>query len=145
MTGNQTGPGHSAPWYLWAVGGVAILWNGFGTLLWAGTSFMPDTFLDGLPATHRDYVSALPVWATLTWGLGVLGGVAGSILLLMRNRLAVPVFVLSLLAAAANTLVYFTNPPPDGFFNVPLQLFINGFAIYLIWFAHSMKRRGVLG
>ncbi len=73
-----------------------------------------------------------------------LSGVAGSVLLLMRNRLAVPAFALSLFGAASNTMVYFTNPPPDGFFNLPLTLFIIGFAIFLLWFAHLMKRRGVL-
>ena len=144
MSHNQTGPGLAVPWYLWVVGGLAILWNGFGTVLWGGTSFMPDTFLDGLPAAHRDYVSGLPIWSTLTWGLGVVGGVVGSILLLIRNRLAVPAFALSLFGAAANTMVYVTNSPPDGFFNLPLQVFINGFAVFLLWFAHLMQRRGVL-
>ena len=144
MPDNLTGHGRAAPWYLWAVGGLAVLWNGIGTFLWGGTSFMPDTFLDGLPAAHREYVSGLPVWSTLTWGLGVLGGVAGSILLLLRSRLAVPAFALSLFGAAANQLVYFTNPPPAGFFDLPLTLFIIGFAVFLLWFAQIMKRRGVL-
>lgn len=72
-------------------------------------------------------------------------GFAGSVLLLMRNRLAVPAFALSLFGAASNTMVYFTNPPPDGFFNLPLTLFIIGFAIFLLWFTHLMKRRGVIG
>jgi hypothetical protein len=140
MPDNQKGS--LTPWYLWAVGGLAILWNGLGTVLWGGTTFMPDTFLDGMPAAHRAYVSSLPSWSALTWGLGVLGGVAGSILLLLRNRLAVPVFALSLCGAVVNMMVYVTNPPPDGFFNLPLTLFIIGFALFLLWFAHSMKRRG---
>jgi len=144
MTDNQTGPGRAAPWYLWAVGALAILWNGYGVFLWGGTSFMPDTFLDGLPAADRDYVSGLPGWSTLTWGLGVLGGAVGSILLLLRNRLAALAFAFSLFGAIANMMVYVTNPPPDGFFNPPLTLFIIGFALFLLWFAHLMKRRGVL-
>ena len=41
-------------------------------------------------------------------------------------------------------MVYFTNPPPDGFFNLPLTLFIIGFALFLFWFALFIKRRGVL-
>lgn len=144
MPPNQTGRGRAAPWYLWAVVGLAFLWNGLGTVLWGGTSFMSDAFLEGLPAAHREYVQGLPIWSTLTWGLGVLGGVVGAILLLMRNRMAVPAFALSLFGAVANTMVYFTNPPPDGFFDLPLTLFIIGFALFLVWFAHFMKRRGVL-
>ena len=144
MPDDRTGRGRAAPWYLWAVGGLAILWNGIGTVLWGGTSFMPDTFLDGLPAAHRDYVAGLPVWSTLTWGLGVVGGLVGAILLLLRNRLAVPAFALSLIGAVANTMVYVVHPPPAGFLDPPLTLFIIGFALFLFWFAHLMKRRDVL-
>ena len=144
MPDTQTGQGRDAPWYLWAVGGLAILWNSYGTMLWGGTTFMPDTFLDGFPAAYREYVGGLPLWSSLTWGLGVLGGGVGSILLLLRNRLAVPAFALSLFGAVANPMVYFTNPPPDGFFSLPLTLFIIGFALFLVWFATFMRRRGVL-
>jgi hypothetical protein len=144
MPDTRTGQGQVAPWTLWAVGGLALLWNGFGTLLWGGTTFLPDQFLDGMPAAHRAYVSGLPLWATLTWGLGVVGGAIGSILLLLRSRLAVPAFALSLFGAVANTMVYLAHPPPAGFFNPPLTLFIIGFALFLFWFAHVLKRRGVL-
>jgi hypothetical protein len=140
---DQRGQGR-APWYLWVVGGLAVLWNGFGTLSWAGTTFMPDTFLNGLPADQRDYVSGLPLWSTLTWGLGVLGGVVGSVLLLLRKSLAVPAFAASLVGALTNSMVYFTDPPPQGFFNLPLTSFIVGFALFLSCFALFMKRRGVL-
>lgn len=144
MTDDRAGQGATAPWYLWAAGALAILWNGFGTFLWAGSTFMPDSFLEQLPAGHREYVLGLPFWSTLTWGLGVLGGLAGSILLLMRSPLAIRAFALSLFGAVANTMVYLTNPPPAGFFNLPLTSFIIGFALFLLWFARSMKRRGVL-
>jgi hypothetical protein len=144
MAGQAFGSARAAPWSLWVVGGLAVLWNGIGTILWAGTSFMPDMFLEGLPAAHRDYVSALPAWSTLTWALGVLGGTVASVLLLLRNGLAVPAFALSLFGAAANTTVYLTNPPPDGFFNPPLTVFILGFATFLVWFARRMQARGVL-
>ncbi|MEE9454900.1 MAG: hypothetical protein V3V13_11030 [Paracoccaceae bacterium] len=144
MTDTQSGPHHTIPWYLWVVAIIALLWNGFGVILWGGTSFMPNMFLDGFPPEHRAYTSTLPVWSTLTWGLGVLAGALGSLLLLLRKSLAVLIFALSLFGAATNTIVYITNPPPAGFFNLPLTLFIVGFALFLLWFAHLMKRRGVL-
>jgi len=144
MADSEPGQARRVPWHLWAIGALAILWNGFGTVLWGGTTFMPDTFLAGVPATQREYVSGLPLWSSLTWGLGVVGGVVGSILLLLRNRLAVPVFGLSLVGAVTNTMVYLTNPPPDGFFNLPLTLFIIGFALFLFWFARFSRARGVL-
>ena len=144
MTNDRIVEGRRAHWSLWVVGGLAVIWNGIGTILWGGTSFMPDAFLDGLPADHREYVDGLPLWSTLTWGLGVLGGVVGSILLLLRSPLAVPAFALSLFGALANTLVYVTNPPPQNFFNLPLTLFIIGCAAFLLWFAWFTKRREAL-
>lgn len=144
MAEQRSGRNGKTPWYLWVVGAVAIAWNGFGTFLWGGTSFMPDTFLVGLPPAHRDYVALLPAWSSLTWGLGVVGGAIGAILLLLRHRLAVPAFALSLIGAVTNTLVYLTNPPPPGFFSLPLTIFIIGFALFLLWFAQAMRRRQVL-
>jgi hypothetical protein len=144
MPSNQFRQRPIAPWYLWAIGLLALLWNGFGVILWAGTSFMPDTFLKDLPVAHREYVSGLPLWSTITWGLGVLGGTVGAILLLLRHPLAVPAFGLSLVGAVTNTMVYVTNPPPDGFFNLSLTVFIIGVAVVQLWFARRMKQRVVL-
>ena len=144
MTDDRAAGGAAAPWYLWAVGIAALLWNGFGTFLWAGTTFSPDAFVADLSAAHRDYVLGLPAWSSFTWGLGVLGGLGGSVLLLLRNRLAVPAFALSVLGAVINSLVYVTNPPPAGFFNPALTAFIIGFALFLLWFAQAMKRRGII-
>jgi len=134
-----------APKSLWAIGLIALLWNGLGIFLWAGTTFPPDRFLEGMPQAHRDYINSLPLWSTITWGLGVVGGAAGAILLLLRNRLAVPAFALSLLGAVSNTMVYVTHPPPAGFFNPSLTAFIIGYALLQLWFARKMKQRGVIG
>jgi hypothetical protein len=143
MTDTPAGS-RQTPWHLWLVGGLALVWNGSGVLLWGGTTFTPDTFLTDLPTDHRAYVNSLPLWSTLTWGLGVLGGASGSILLLLRHRMAVPAFALSLFGAAANTMVYATNTPPAGFFNPGLTVFINLFALFQLWYAHDLKRRRML-
>lgn len=144
MTEMESGRRSGSLWALWAVGGLALLWNGFGVVLWGGTALMPDAFLDGLPAAHRDYVSGLPLWSMAAWGLGVVGGTVGAVLLLTRRRAAVAAFALSLLGAAANMAVYLTNPPPPGFLNPALQIFIIGFALFLLWFAVRMKRLGAV-
>ena len=140
----EIGGGDKAPWFLWAIGGVAVAWNGLGTFLWSSSTFMPEVALTNLPAAHLEYFNSLPSWVTYTWGLGVLAGVVGTLLLLLRNGLAVPVLALSLAGAIANQGAYITNPPPEGFFNLPLTVFIIGFAMFLLWFANHMKQNGVL-
>jgi hypothetical protein len=133
-----------APWYLWVIGVLALLWNGLGIVLWSGTTFAPEQFLQGLPPSHRDYVTSLPGWSNLTWGVGVVSGTVGSLLLLLRQRWAVPAFGASLFGAIANTTVYVLHPAPEGFLNLPLTVFIIGLAALLLWFAWWMQRRGVL-
>ena len=136
--------GRRTPWYFWAFGVFALLWNCFGVFLWGGTTFQPETFLKDELAVRREYVMGLPMWSSLTWGLGVLGGAIGSLLLLLRNRLAVPAFAVSLFGAVVNQLVYVTNPPPPGFFNPGLTIFIIAFAAISLWFAQWAKKRGIL-
>lgn len=134
----------SAPWYLWAVGIVGLLWNGMGVVLWGGTTFQPETFLAGSPEEQRVYVASLPGWSAITWGLGVLGGFAGCVMLLLRKELAVPLFTASLFGAVVNQLVYMTNPPPPGFFNSWLTGFIIGFASLSLWVGRRCRDRGVI-
>ena len=71
-------------------------------------SMMPTIDADKM----MDYINGFPLWASAGWGLGVWGGVLGSILLLLRNKLAVPVFDLSLLGPISG-LGYQLRHPAD--------------------------------
>ena len=144
MTDDQVDSRGNRPWLLWVVGTVSLLWNGLGTILWSGTSFMPDTFLDGQPIAYQEYVSTLPVWTVVSWGLGVVAGLAGSVLLLVHQKTAISVFGLSLFGAAVNQAAYITNPPPADFVNLPLVVFIIGFAAFMLVFAWLMERRAII-
>ena len=144
VTDGQVDSRGNRPWLLWVVGTVSLLWNGLGTILWSGTSFMPDTFLDGQPIAYQEYVSTLPVWTVVSWGLGVVAGLAGSVLLLVRQKTAISVFGLSLFGAAVNQAAYITNPPPADFVNLPLVVFIIGFAAFMLVFAWLMERRAII-
>ena len=105
---------------------------------------MPDTFLDGQPIAYQEYVSTLPVWTVVSWGLGVVAGLAGSVLLLVHQKTAISVFGLSLFGAAVNQAAYITNPPPADFVNLPLVVFIIGFAAFMLVFAWLMERRAII-
>ena len=54
---------------------------------------------DSDPEAMLAWVDGFPFYAQFGWGLGVWMGLLGSVLLLMRNRWAVPVLGLSLLGA----------------------------------------------
>ena len=138
-----------APWHLWVVGIVSLLWNAIGAYDYTMTNLRNQAYLDsmGYPAEGIAYLEAFPIWAHTGWALGVWGAILGSILLLMRSRHAVWAFVASIVGIALTT-VYEAEAdlPPElaelqpGWF--PFLLW--GIALFLLWYAWSMKSKGVL-
>ena len=139
------------PWHLWAVGGISLLWNAFGGYDFIMTTTQGESYMraSGFDQSMIDYFMAMPGWMYVPWVLGVWGAVAGSILLLMRNRLAVWAFALSLLGAVVS-LIYgqFMNPmpelPPAMAMMKYMPYVITVIAAFLAWYAWTMSKRGVL-
>jgi len=94
----------ATPWHLWAVGVISLLWNAFGGYDFVMSVTQGETYwrASGMTDAMVAYYNAMPTWMYVPWVLGVWGAVAGSILLLMRNRLAAPAFALSLLGAVVS-------------------------------------------
>jgi hypothetical protein len=84
-----------------ALGGVA--WNLFGTVQFAGsvTATADSLVASGLTPEQAAVMTGYPTWMTLAFALGVAGGLAGSVLLLLRRPLAQPVLAASLGAYVA--------------------------------------------
>ncbi len=79
-----------------ALGGIA--WNLFGLVQFAGTVTATEASMlaAGLTSAQAAIMAGLPAWMTLAFAIGVLGGLAGSVLLLLRHPLARPVLAASL-------------------------------------------------
>jgi hypothetical protein len=145
--------GAKAPAHLWIVGGLAVLWNGFGAYDYYMTRTKGAAYIESMMPTidgaaMMAYVDAMPIYASLGWGLGVWGGLVGSILLLMRNKLAVPAFILSLLGAVVGLGYQLIRPPAipamhEGF-NGVIPYVIIAIAAVLFLYARSLKAKGVL-
>ena len=138
-----------APWHLWVVGIVTLLWNGFGANDYTQTQLRNMDYLNsmGYPQAGIDYLDQFPAWAEAGWALGVWGAVMGSVLLLLRSRFAVWSFVISLIGIALTTVYEAGADMPaelaemqPGWF--PILLW--GLAIFQLWYAWSMKKKGVL-
>src|SRR3954451_9984273 len=87
------------PLHLWIVGLFPVLWNGYACYEYLMTNLKNEAFLAHVPADQLAYMNGLPAWLTAFWAVGVWGGLAGGILLLMRSRHAVLAFGLSLIGA----------------------------------------------
>ena len=151
MENNRSGA--SAPMHLWIVGLLALLWNGFGCLDYFMTRTRGAAWIEQMMHTDQGaaimaYIDSFPVWASFGWGLGVWMGLAGSVLLLMRHRLAVPAFALSLIGAVLGMAYQPTNPPGipelEGGINAIMPYVIIALALALFLYARAQRARGVL-
>lgn len=144
----------SAPWHLWVVGVVSLLWNGFGGYDYTMTQLRDRDYMAsmvepfGMTADSAlAYYDSFPLWADAFWALGVWGSVAGSVLLLLRSRYAFHAFVASLVGLIGGMFYQFTNPMP-GLSDMTIPLVFTGviFAAValLIWYSKAMTARGVL-
>ncbi|WP_439528413.1 hypothetical protein [Pannonibacter sp.] len=84
-----------------ALGGIA--WNIFGAIQFAGSVNATEASLiaSGLTADQAAVMTGYPAWMTAAFAVGVFGGLAGSILLLLRRSAAAQVLLVSLLAYVA--------------------------------------------
>lgn len=140
-----------APWHLWLVGALALLWNGFGAFDFTMTLTRGADYLRsvGMSDAIIQYFTTLPSWLYVPWGLGVWAGVLGSLYLLMRKRSAVGNYILSLMGAVGSNIVtQLLYPPPQG--AVPqgavdyMPFVIMAIAVLLLLYAFWMMRRTVL-
>jgi hypothetical protein len=137
-----------APWHLWAVGVLAVLWNGFGCFDYAMSQLQGADYMRSVGMTDAQigHLLAAPAWMDAVWAIGVWGGAVGAILLLMKNKLAVPVFVASLAAYVLSLVyAYVIAPTPEaGAGMMIMQAVIFVFCVFFVWYASQAKRRGLL-
>ncbi len=138
-----------APWHLWIVGVVSLLWNSAGGLDFVMTQTRNATYMKSFTTAQLEFFYGFPVWVVGAWAIGVGGGVFGSVLLLFRRGLAVPFFVASVLGMILTDLYDFVLT--DGLKIMgggakPLILsgliFVIG--VRLLIYARAQRRRGVL-
>ena len=136
------------PWHLWAVGGLGLLWNGFGGFDCMMSLTQGETYLRNFGMTEPQiaYFNAMPAWAYAVWALGVGSAFAGSVLLLLRSRWAVHAFALSLVGLVLSALytTVLSNGSEVMAETMPMQIVVWIGALAFAGYAWMMAKRGVL-
>lgn len=136
------------PWHFWAVGVFALMWNGFGCYDYYMTNTSGDEYMRnmGMEADQIAYFLGKPAWLTAIWAIGVWGGLLGAILLLIRNKWAVEVFIVSFLAYVVSLIdAYFLDPMEGGAGDMAgMQALIFILCVFFIWYAKRARKNGLL-
>lgn len=69
---------------------LGAAWNMFGVVQFSGQALASPAMLmdDGMTQAQATLYAGLPIWMTVAFGIGVFGGLAGSLLLIAAKRLA---------------------------------------------------------
>lgn len=142
-----------APAHIWIVGLLGTLWNGFGAYDYLMTRMRNTDYLAGMmpqvdPQAVLAWVDGFPVYAQIGWALGVWGGLAGSLLLLLKSRMAIWAFALSLIGAVLGLGYQIIAAPPlpgvEGPMVELMPYVIILVAAALFLYAYAMAKKGVL-
>lgn len=145
----MNGLARKTPWHLWVVGVISLLWNAIGAWDYTQTRLRNMDYLEsmGFNEEAMAYIDSFPLWADIAWALGVWGALAGSVLLLLRNRFATLAFALSFLGAIASNVYPFMSDPPAIMQSLMAKVFalvIVVIAAALLWYSRKQAKAGVL-
>ncbi len=141
-------PVQSPPKSFYVVAGTALVWNLIGLMMYvAQVSAGPDALAE-LPPAERALYENVPVWATSAFAIAVNAGVVASILLILRKSLAVPIFIVSLIAVFVQMFHYFGMTDALAILGPvsllgPLLVILIG--AVLIWYSRDAQQKGWLG
>tara|TARA_R110002050_G_scaffold210943_2_gene347069 strand:+ start:406 stop:840 length:435 start_codon:yes stop_codon:yes gene_type:complete len=83
----------------WIIAVLALLWNLIGVYFWALEYFlMTEEMKATIPPEQLELMNSAPSWNMIVYGIAVITGLLASIFLLMRKKLAVSLFAISLIA-----------------------------------------------
>ena len=138
-----------APWHIWLVGLIALLFNSVGVFdfvmsMLQGAKYQASA---GMTPDQIAHYQQMPSWMMVVWAVGVFGAFLASILLLLRRKQALPVFIVSLAAFLVSLL--YTYVLTNGGAVMGRQMAITsaviaGLLVFFSWYSRNMAQRGVL-
>ncbi|MGB5738693.1 MAG: hypothetical protein WBM54_05050 [Woeseia sp.] len=131
----------------WIISIVALLWNLLGVMAYMMHVSMTAEDFAAMSDAERALYTGAPAWVTGAYAIAVFGGVLGCIALLLRKSFAVPVFAISLIAILAQmgySLLLTDVITVMGAGSVVMPLVVIAIGVYLLMYANSAKKRGVL-
>lgn len=126
---------------------VALLWNLFGLFSFYTNVTATPAVIASWPEAQQQIAAATPRWVFVAFAIATIGGVLGSLGLLLGKRWAVPVLLLSLLAIVVQFgSIYATTPTwaLTGVGGAILPLCIALFGLFLWSYAGKAAARGWL-
>jgi len=139
---------NKAPWWFWLVSILFLLLNLVACWgYWSEMTMSDEAYLEAYGAVMNNLRGETPWWSISGYAIGVWGGLAGSILLLLRKKLCLPFFYASFIGAIVGWSWYIIDIRFRDAMGTPGWVFMILIwleCIFIIWFARKMLVKGIL-
>jgi len=131
----------------WIIGIIALIWNLMGVFAYITQVNMTPEIIAALPEAEQALYENVPAWVMGVFAIAVFGGSLGCILLLLRKKIATPVFIISLIGIIAQMVYNFGMSKaaevygPVGMVMPAMVVLI---AIFLVWYSKQATAKGWL-
>jgi hypothetical protein len=137
------------PWHLVPVALLATLWHAGGALDYLLTQIDYEPYTSQVPPEWLAWFGEMPLWVTAAWAIGVWVGLAGAVMLLMREHWAPLLLFIAFAAVTAATvwLTLLADPPMQVAVGMEFTWVMIGASLLalLLWlYARWMRRKGVI-
>ena len=138
----------SPKWHFWLIAVLALLWCAMGCFDYIMTETHNASYMSQFSKEQLDFFYSIPAWSIAFWAIAVWGGLIGSLLLLMRRRLSVPIYLISLIGTLVSMLQMYVLSDGmkymgDGM-NMLFTVAIIAISIFLYFYARRCGRVGIL-
>ncbi len=137
------------PWHFWLIAILSLLWNAMGAFDYSATQLRWSPYMSNFTPEQLEYFQSFPIWVVACWAIAVWFAVIGSLLMLFRSRLSVPLFIISLICIVATAVHNFILADVTMTDLMGTEAAIFSAAILLVGaflavYARRMAERGVL-
>ena len=124
----------------WVISSIALVWNLMGVFNYLDQAFMTDKVLEVLSKEQQILYQDVPAWVTAAFAIAVFSGTLGSLLLLLKKKIASTFFIISFLGIMGQMsygLLIDQNSDSFGPMGIAMPIIIIAFGGYLIWYSRK--------
>ena len=142
---NDESMGTQCPKSFYWIAGLVFLWDLTGVGAYLSAVTMSPEAIAALPDAERALMESAPAWTTGAFAIAVFGGTIGTLLLLLKKAIALPVLIVALAAVVVNMgYTWFMTDAAEvyGTGQAVMAVAITAIAVFIVWYANSAKAKG---
>lgn len=135
------------PVWFWVIAVAGLLWTLMGVASYFMDVTMSEETLAAMPQAQREIYETRPSWVVGLYAIAVFTALIGAVALVMRKRLAVPFFGVSLAAVIVQMAYVLFGMSVIATLGVTAAIFPAVIVIlgaFLLWFSMQSKSKGWL-